>query len=179
MKGIVFTEFLDMVEDKFGLEIVDYIVESSELKSKGAYTSIGTYDFVEMLQLIGHLSKKTAIPAEKLIYEYGLYFFSYLEKSYPHIFEQYKTPVDFLKSVEGHIHVQVRKIYPDAELPTFAVSEVDAGHLEMIYYSSRALYKFAEALIRKTFDHYHENCEVHMTLLKPDGTEVKFDIQHG
>lgn len=179
MKGIVFTEFLEMVEGKFGLEMVDHIVENSELKSNGAYTSIGTYDFVEMLQLIGQLSEKTAIPAEKLIYEYGLYFFNYLEKNYPQIFAQYNSPVDFLKSVENHIHVQVRKIYPDAELPTFEVNEVNESKLEMTYYSSRALYKFAEALIRKTFDHYHESCEVELNMLKEDGTEVKFEIQHG
>ena len=35
MKGIVFTEFLEMVEEKFGLEVVDYIIESSELASEG------------------------------------------------------------------------------------------------------------------------------------------------
>lgn len=178
MKGIVFTEFLEMVEDKFGLEMVDYIVESSELKSKGAYTSIGTYDFVEMLQLIGHLSKKTAIAPEKLIYEYGLYFFNYLQKTYPNIFEQYQTPVEFLKSVEGHIHVQVRKIYPDAELPTFEVNEAGRGQLEMTYHSKRALYKFAEALIRKTFDHYYKTCEISLNMIEQDGTVVKFSIHH-
>jgi hypothetical protein len=58
MKGIVFTEFLDLVEAKFGLETVDEIIEKSDLKSKGVYTSIGTYDFSEMLSLITNLSEK-------------------------------------------------------------------------------------------------------------------------
>ena len=31
MKGIVFTEFLEMVELKFGLETVDKIIENSKL----------------------------------------------------------------------------------------------------------------------------------------------------
>ena len=31
MKGIVFTEFLEMVEDNYGLETVDYIIYKSEL----------------------------------------------------------------------------------------------------------------------------------------------------
>ncbi|MBN7817688.1 heme NO-binding domain-containing protein [Algoriphagus pacificus] len=178
MKGIVFTEFLEMVQAKFGFEMVDYIIESSDLKSKGAYTSIGTYDFGEMLQLISHLSQKTTIPKETLIFEYGLYFFNYLEKAYPYIFEQYQDPFSFLKSVENHIHVQVRKIYPDAELPTFDVKEINSNQLEMIYYSKRALYKFAEALIQKTFEHYHKNCTVTLQMLKKDGTEVKFEIDH-
>ena len=40
MKGIVFTEFLDLVEEKFGLEMVDTIIEQSNLDSGGVYTPI-------------------------------------------------------------------------------------------------------------------------------------------
>jgi len=32
MKGIVFTEFLELVENKFGLEMVDTIILNSNLK---------------------------------------------------------------------------------------------------------------------------------------------------
>ena len=42
MKGIIFTEFLDLVEEKFGLEMVDKIIEQSNLDSGGIYTSVGT-----------------------------------------------------------------------------------------------------------------------------------------
>ena len=48
MKGIVFTEFLDLVEERFGLEMVDAIISQSKLESKGVYTSIGTYSFSEL-----------------------------------------------------------------------------------------------------------------------------------
>ena len=51
MKGIVFTEFLELVEDKFGLETVDEIIQKSDLESNGIYTSIGTYKFSEMLNI--------------------------------------------------------------------------------------------------------------------------------
>ena len=52
MKGIVFTEFLELVEDKFGLEMVDNIITSSTLESEGVYTAVGTYSFSEMLTII-------------------------------------------------------------------------------------------------------------------------------
>ena len=54
MKGIVFTEFLEMVETKFGLETVDNIIENSDLKSEGIYTSVGTYDFNEMVTPVSY-----------------------------------------------------------------------------------------------------------------------------
>ena len=39
MKGIIFTEFLDMVEKKFSIETVDHIIEVSNLSSGGSYTA--------------------------------------------------------------------------------------------------------------------------------------------
>jgi Haem-NO-binding len=44
MKGMVFTEFLELVERSWGEELVDELIESCELASGGAYTSVGTYD---------------------------------------------------------------------------------------------------------------------------------------
>ena len=32
MKGIIFTEFLDLVEDKFGLEMADKIITASNFR---------------------------------------------------------------------------------------------------------------------------------------------------
>ncbi len=57
MKGIVFTEFLEMVEAEFGLETADKIIMDSKLASNGAYTVVGTYDPSEMGQLVTNLSK--------------------------------------------------------------------------------------------------------------------------
>ena len=106
MKGIVFTEFLELVESKFGLETVNEIIEKSELKSNGAYTAIGTYDFAEMLSLISNLSEKTKITIHDLLYTYGLHFFKVLEESYPGIIKKYKSPIDMLASIDSHIHVE-------------------------------------------------------------------------
>ncbi len=52
MKGIVFTEFLEMVEEKFSPELADRIVEEAELPSGGVYTTVGTYNHGEMIKLV-------------------------------------------------------------------------------------------------------------------------------
>jgi GGDEF domain-containing protein len=40
MKGVVFTEFMEMVEDRFSLEIAERLIEESNLASLGIYTSL-------------------------------------------------------------------------------------------------------------------------------------------
>lgn len=177
MKGIVFTEFLELVEHKFGLEMVDRIIEQSNLPSGGAYTAIGTYDFAEMLSLITNLSNNTNIEVNQLLRVYGEHFFSVLEKNYGSMIDHYDGPLHMLESIENHIHVEVQKIYPNAELPTFEVLEKTDTSLSMIYKSSRALYSFGLGLMHKTFEHFDKTATITYDKLKEDGTQVKFMIQ--
>lgn len=176
MKGIVFTEFLELVEEKFGLEMVDKIIEESQLPSEGAYTAVGTYDFAEMLSLLTQLSKNTGISIDDLLLVYAEHFFAVLADSYPGLITKYEDPIELLASIENHIHVEVRKIYPDAELPTFEVLEKTPRSLVMIYKSSRAMYNFGLGLMNKTFEHYNAEATIILEKIKEDGTEVKFSI---
>lgn len=176
MKGIVFTEFLDLVEDKFGLEVLDKIITQSNLESGGVYTSIGTYSFSEMLQLLQHLSAHTNISIDDLLLVYAEHFFGVIEESYPGLLATYKDPIEMLSSIENHIHVEVRKIYPDAELPTFEVLEKTENSLTMVYKSSRAMHHFGLGLMNKTFEHFNSTASIVLEKLNDDGTEVKFVI---
>ncbi len=176
MKGIVFTEFLDLVEDKFGLEMVDKIITQSELESEGVYTAIGTYRFSEMLQLLQNLSANTGISTDDLLLVYAEHFFSVLEDSYPGLLATYKDPIEMISSIENHIHIEVRKIYPDAELPTFIVAEKTENSLIMIYKSSRAMHHFGLGLMNKTFEHFNSTAKIVLEKIKDDGTEVRFII---
>ena len=176
MKGIVFTEFLELVEEKFGLEMVDNIITSSTLESEGVYTAVGTYSFSEMLQLLSHLSENTGISIDNLLLVYAEHFFTVIEKSYPGLLETYKDPIEMISSIENHIHVEVRKIYPDAELPTFEVVEKTENSLIMIYTSSRAMHHFGLGLMNKTFAHFNSSATIDLQKIKEDGTEVRFII---
>ena len=81
-----------------------------------------------------------------------------------------------ISSIENHIHVEVRKIYPDAELPTFEVIEKTDSKLVLIYKSSRAMHHFGLGLMNKTFEHFNSTATIVLEKLKEDGTEVKFLI---
>ena len=176
MKGIVFTEFLDLVEDKFGLEMVDKIISQSKLESEGVYTSIGTYSFSEMLQLVTNLSGNTGISTDDLLLVYAEHFFSVIETSYPGLLATYNDPIEMLASIEDHIHVEVQKIYPDAELPTFSIEERTENSIIMIYKSSRAMHHFGLGLMNKTFEHFNATATISLEKIKEDGTEVRFII---
>ena len=176
MKGIVFTEFLDLVEERFGLEMVDAIISQSKLESKGVYTSIGTYSFSELLQLLQNLKIQTGISIDNLLLIYGEHFFSVIETNYKDLLSSYNDPIEMLASIENHIHVEVRKIYTDAELPTFIIKEKTKKTLILIYKSSRSMHHFGLGLMNKTFEHFNSKATIILEKIKRDGTEVKFII---
>lgn len=179
MKGIVFTEFLEMVENAYGFEVADNIVNNSQLESGGVYSAVGTYNHSEMVQLVTNLSQEVETPIEDLLGVYGNYFFKILMASYPQFFEGVKSAYQFLSGIESYIHVEVLKLYPDAELPHFEIESPNDNTLIMTYHSERKLHAFAEGLINGCIEHFKEEIKVSKALVKEDGSVVKFTLIKG
>ncbi|MFQ3250344.1 MAG: hypothetical protein ACI9O6_002182 [Glaciecola sp.] len=148
MKGVVFTEFMDMVEDVFSSEMLETIIEQSELPNGGAYTAVGTYDHEEIVRMTVSLSQQVNIPVAQLLESFGQHLFGRFVISYPAFFENVSHPFDFLKNIDSYIHVEVRKLYPEAELPRFYHEQEDANTLIMYYLSSRHFEDLAVGLIK-------------------------------
>lgn len=176
MKGIIFTEFLAMVEQKFGYEMVDQLLVESTLESGGSYTAVGTYSFQEMTTLLGNLSKRTGSDQNELLHAFGGYIFHYFLTSYSSFFSSTKDAFEFLASIENHIHVEVLKLYPDAELPSFVIHRTGTEAMSMEYHSERKMGHFALGLIESSLHHYHDSSEIIMTDLSGDGQIIKFDL---
>lgn len=156
MKGMVFTHFLDMVEERFGIDTVDTIIEQSDLPSKGAYTAVGTYPHTEMVALLKSLEKAVAVPIPDLLRAYGENLFGKLAGGYPALLEDTTCSRDLLRKLDGVIHVEVQKLYPDAELPRFEATDLPDGRLRMHYMSDRHMEDLAEGLLVGCFKHYGE-----------------------
>ncbi|WP_346854246.1 heme NO-binding domain-containing protein [uncultured Draconibacterium sp.] len=177
MKGLVFREFLSMVEKEYGYEIVDSIIELSQVHSKGAYTRVGTYPHHEMFALVEQLSKMVDVPEKRLLYLFGRFAFNSFRKGYPAFFEGKKSSFEIFTDVEGIIHVEVLKLYPEAELPTFETNLVNNNEMTMVYRSSRKMGDFAEGLIAECIQHFNEKANVEKKDLEQNGSVVLFTIR--
>ncbi|MFK7848411.1 MAG: heme NO-binding domain-containing protein [Rhodothermales bacterium] len=160
MKGVVFTEFLEMVEDTFSPDVVDEMIMSSELESNGFYTSVGTYDHKEMVEMVTQLSEMTEVPIGDLLEKYGAYLFAKLIEGYPGFLEGIDSSFDFLKTIDNHIHVEVRKLYPDAELPKFDFEQPADNTLVLKYASPRGFGAFAYGMMTGCIAYFEEDIDV-------------------
>lgn len=176
MKGLVFTELLEMVEERYGYELVDQLLTDQELPSGGVYTAVGTYDHAEMVRLVHKLSQQTSIPIPDLLRAYGRYMFATFTRTYRPFIEGTTTAFSLLSSIQDYIHVEVRKLYPDAELPHFTIRQPAENHLTMHYVSERKLADFAHGMIEGCLAHFGETATILKKDLVPDGSQVWFDI---
>lgn len=177
MKGLIFTEFLDLVEERYGLAVKAQIIRKARLPNDGAYTAVGNYDHRELGRLAGELSVATGAALPDLLEEFGGRIFSMFVRNYGHFFNGAKSCFDFLAHIEGYIHVEVRKLYPDAELPTFSYPRRDADTLVMEYHSPRPLGVFAKGLVRAAIRHYREDIELQVEDLSGGaGTDMRFSM---
>ncbi|NWG46567.1 MAG: heme NO-binding domain-containing protein [Alphaproteobacteria bacterium] len=156
MKGVVFTKFLEMVEEEYGMAVAESVLDTNAGESGGIYSSIGTYDPAELVGMVGALARLTGTRHEHLLRTFGGFMLRFFESAYPAYFEREADLFGFLKSVEHRIHVDVRKLYPDAELPSFACRTPEPGVLEMTYRSKRRLPDFAEGLIAACAERYRQ-----------------------
>jgi len=152
MKGIVFSEFLEMVDEEFGDEVTEKIIALSDLASGGAYTSVGTYDHNEIITLVTNLSKQTGIKTDKLVKSFGYYLVQRFQVLFPKYFDGIDDALVLLENVNDHIHVEVRKLYENTQLPQISTQRTLDEGLKLKYKSARGMGDLAQGMIEGVID---------------------------
>lgn len=163
MKGIVFNLLESMVEEQFGLEAWDALLD--EVGSDGVFVSTDTYTDDQLVALVVAASNKTGIAVNDLVRKLGEFMFPRFREKYPDFFNEEMTLKDFLLTVDRVVHVEVRKLHPGANLPSFNYVDNEPGELTMVYSSPRKMCMLAEGLISGAAAHFgseytlsHDKC---------------------
>lgn len=176
MKGVVFTELVEFVEEKLGFEIADKMLEEAKLSHGGAFTQGGNYPFSEMVQVLTALSKITGKAPNDLLEIFGEHMFHVLVKIYGKNIREDNNALDFIDSVENYVHVEVKKLYPDADLPTFTTTSKSENALTLIYKSEKKLDALALGLIRSCGVYFGEKLTITKKIVNESPYEVEFSI---
>lgn len=177
MKGIIFTEFIELVEEKFGLEVVDkmFLMANDE----GIYTSVGSYDHRKLVKLITQLSKLTGISSEALQEVFGESVFSNLMKSIPSgiNYQNFTTTFAFIRKVEDLIHVEVKKLYPNTKPPQFDFISETKSEMVFDYHSARCMSHVCLGLIKGCAQYFNEIVDVTYQNQTANGDHVRFHLE--
>lgn len=177
MKGIIFKKFLTMLEEQHGYKMVDEVINQSKVKNNGVYLSVGYYSHKELSALISTyalLSKKTVT---NVMTEYGAYVFNFFAREYRKMIDGYENAFSFLSSVDNVIHIEVRKLYPDSELPEFITKKMDSSEIILVYKSSRKMAPFALGMMKQCLLHFNEKATIVTKALNEEQSSVEFTLK--
>ena len=160
MKGIVFREYIDFVEEQAGEDVVDQMIDRANPQSGAAYTAVGKYDWRELVDMVVALSDIISAPVPDLTRAFGRHLFSRLKTNYPQFLVGPKDAFEFLQTIENKIHVEVLKLYPDAELPTLDVREISPSEMSVGYTSCRPFGDLCIGMIEGCADHFGEEFDI-------------------
>lgn len=170
MKGIIFTELMEMIEAGHGLEVADKMLSHPKLSTNGVYIATGTYPVEDLEILLGILQETLGADRDTLLKVFSGHLFQTFEKKYASLLASYTDTFGLLKMIEGHIHVEVKKLYPDAELPEFEVESETNEQLVLIYTSNRHMEALAEGLMEAAAKHFQETFDIQKEKIGADRT---------
>jgi hypothetical protein len=104
--------------------------------------------------------------------QFGHWMLRRFTETYSPFFDAKPDAFSMLESIENEVHVEVRKLYSDAELPRFDTTRVDDKTMRLVYTSPRRLISFCQGLIEATFKHYGETADIEMVDKSTDSTGI-------
>ena len=170
MKGIVFNMLTDLVEERFGLDAWDGLIEETQPASEGAYTAVAVYPDEELLGYVNALARRTSASAADICRLFGEFMLHKFAEIHPEFFDGH-TAKSFLQSVHDVIHVEVRKLHPDVVLPEFTYGDPGPDELILNYHSPRELCHLAEGLITGAGQHFGVNISWSHDVCMHDGAD--------
>jgi hypothetical protein len=173
MKGLVFTTFFDFCEVHYGADLVDDAIALAELPHHGAYTSVGTYPFQEIVALVTAVTKLTKSSMPAVLESFGEHCFASWVKKFPATFD-HKDIFDVLANIDTFHETEVKKLYPDAELPSFKVVSRTTDRLVLHYRSCKPLADLAIGVIRGAALYLNATLKVSY---RKTGEAIEFDVR--
>lgn len=176
MKGIILSEFVEYLEAELGGATAQKIIDESGVVSEGVYSRVGMYDYQELIQLLTQTVTHTNTEASVLLEGFSDHLFKMFKRDYSVFFEGVKTAGEMLAQIDNHIHVEVKKLYPDAELPKFEYEQND-DIMTLHYVSPRPLAAVAQALVGACLKFFAKNETLLKTDIADDQKSATFSIQ--
>lgn len=176
MKGTIFVELIKMAEGAFGEDAVDTILDQADLENGGAFTSVGNYPCSELVKIVLAFSEHSGLSPDVLQKMFGHWMLKHFAEHYPQFFGDKKDAFSLLESIENEIHVEVRKLYPEVELPTFDTERTSSDKMLMTYESPRPLAPFCEGMIEASLVYFDETGDIASEVSAANANVTNFEI---
>lgn len=145
MKGVIFQIARAAIEEKLGAQTWEDLLEA--IGSDGVFAARADYPDEAIEALLEASGDALGPNRDARLVTMGQWMMPHLAGAYQSMVDQHKTLQSFLESIEGVIHVEVRRLYRDSQPPALETTHPEAGTMTMEYRSHRDMSALAEGFI--------------------------------
>jgi len=166
MKGVIFNSLEEAVIEIGGEDLWDELLERGGLD--GSYTSLGSYSDDDLMSLVNAAAEVLNMtPQEATVYA-GRLVAPKLAQRHSDLVASHTDTISLLCDLNDVIHPEVRKLYPNAQVPDFTTIDRADSRLILQYRSERNLVSLATGLILGAAELFGETVDI-TTDLTTDG----------
>jgi predicted hydrocarbon binding protein len=154
MKGIIFNLLEDFIVEGWGAQRFERIFSACPLQTKTPFVGPGTYPDSDLMMLVERVCAELGIEKDAALRAFGRFAMPRLANKFDGFVSAYRHPKPFLCTVDGVIHLEVRKLMTKAEPPRIQFHDPSPAQLVLHYWSKRQLCALFEGLLDGTADYF-------------------------
>lgn len=154
MKGIIFNLLEDFIVDGWGEERFEHVMAGCPLHTKTAFVGPGTYPDSDLFAIVERTTAELGVDTPTALRAFGRYAMPKLAARFEVFVRDHQHPKSFLCTLDSVIHVEVRKLFENAEPPRIWFEDPAPRELVLHYHSKRQLCALFEGLLDGTADYF-------------------------
>lgn len=147
MKGIFFTEFLEMAEKDYGHNLTEKIISELGVGNNGVYESEIGYPCAQFVELCELLGREIGNSSSDIAKNFGEYLFSRLVILFRPNFAGNSNIFEFLDQVDEFIHEKMQNSFPALKIPKFRAIKINESTFQISYQTEKILVDLAIGLL--------------------------------
>lgn len=155
MKGVIFNLLEDFVTTTWGEVAYEEILARCPVHTRGPHVGPSTYPDADLMAIVGAACARLGVTTDQALHAFGAFATAPLIARLPRELIPFDHPRDLLKAVDDVIHLEVRKLFRDAEPPRITHhDDGDPDRLTLYYASRRQLCPLLTGLLDGAARHY-------------------------
>jgi predicted hydrocarbon binding protein len=172
MKGVIFNLLEDFIIEGWGDDVYDEILSRCSLRTTEPFIGPGTYDDADLLAIVAQAAETLGLTVPEAVRAFGRYCFSGLARKFPVFLEGHRELKTFLKSIDEVIHVELKKLVPEAEPPKITFVDPAPNELILTYRSRRRLCPLMAGLLEGAAAYFGTPLEYRETKCTSQGADA-------
>lgn len=154
MKGHIFILLEEFIAEAASEETLYAVLDNCLFDTSTAFVKTDNYPDEHLTEFVNQAIAVLEITLPQAHFAFGQWLYPRLIKMLPAEFTDFDHPSPVLANLDQLHKVELKKLYPDAQPPSFNYHRINNASAELIYHSKRQMFDLVLGVLQGMADHY-------------------------